>query len=66
MKKSFLYVCEALSLTSAIPLMRVENFEQADIVRKRLKMMYPNMQISCFGTCDLIAEVPHFSDYTWN
>lgn len=66
MKESYLYVCEAKSLISATPLMRVENFGQADIVRAYLKKMFPKMSVSYFSTDEFITEVPHFSDYTWN
>lgn len=65
MQKSNLYVCEAKSLTSALPLIRVDNFEQADIVREHLKKIMPEMRVSYFGTPDEI-DVPHFSEYTWN
>lgn len=65
MQESYLYVCEAKSLTSALPLMRVDSIEQADIVRKHLKKIMPEMCVSYFGTPDMI-DVPHFSDYLWN
>ena len=65
MKDQFLYVCEGINILSANPLIRVDTFEQADIVRKHLKKIMPEMIITYFATSDKV-DVPHFSDYIWD
>lgn len=64
-QETFLYVCEGVNLFSANPLIRVDNFSQADIVRKHLKKIVPEMIITYFATQDKV-DVPHFSDYIWD
>ena len=64
-QETFLYVCEGVDLFSANPLIRVDNFSQADIVRNYLKKTMPELSITYFTTSNK-ADVPHFSDYTWD
>ena len=64
-QETFLYVCEGVDLFSANPLIHVDNFTQADIVRNYLKKTIPKLIITYFTTSNKV-DVPHFSDYTWN
>lgn len=61
----FLYVCEGLTLTSAMPLVRVDNTKQGDIVINRLKEIYPNIYTR-YACMSELLDVPHFSEYIWD
>ena len=64
-----LYVVEALSLTTFIPLMEVDNFDQANIMVNKTKS-FPNCKgkvYSVVSTPNRYKEVTaHFNDYSWD
>ena len=64
-----LYVVESLSLTTFIPLMEVDNFDQANIMINKTKS-FPNYKgevYSVVSTPNRYKEVAaHFNDYSWD
>ena len=64
-----LYVVESLGLTTFIPLMEVDNFDQASVVINKTKS-FPNYKgevYSVVSTPNRYKEVTaHFSDYSWD
>ena len=64
-----LYVVESLSSTTFIPLMEVDNFEQADVVINKIKAFpdYEGEVYSVVSTPDKYEGVTaHFNDYSWD
>ena len=64
-----LYVVESLSLTTFIPLMEVDTFDQANIMINKTKS-FPNYKgevYSVVSTPNRYKEVTaHFNDYSWD
>ena len=64
-----LYVVEYLSLTTFIPLMEVDNIDQANIMINKTKS-FPNYKgevYSVVSTPNRYKEVTvHFNDYSWD
>ena len=64
-----LYVVESLGLTTFIPLMEVDNFDQANIMINKIKS-FPNYKgevYSVVSTPNRYKEVTaHFNDYSWD
>ena len=64
-----LYVVEALSLTTFIPLMEVDTFEQADVVINKIKSFsnYEGEVYNVVSTPNKYEEViAHFNNYSWD
>lgn len=64
-----LYVVEAISLSTFIPLMEVDNFDQANVMINKTKA-FPNYKgevYSVVSTPHRYEEVTeHFNDYSWD
>ena len=64
-----LYVVEAISLTTFIPLMEVDNFDQASVVINKIKSFpdYKEKVYTTVSTPNKYEEVTaHFNDYSWD
>ena len=64
-----LYVVEALSLSTFIPLIEVDNFDQANVVISKIKS-FPNCKEKVYTTVSTPNKyeeiTEHFNDYSWD
>ena len=64
-----LYVVEALSLSTFIPLIEVDNFDQANVVINKMKSFpdYKEKVYTTVSTPNKYEEITeHFDNYSWD
>lgn len=61
-----MYVVEPVTFTTYVPLIRIENFQQAEIVQKYLRKIAPKLHTAIVSGGTKLYGVPHFSNYSWN